>query len=50
MNANAVLRGDTVTVSSPQVLQPAAVRYGWADFPQGNLGPGWPPRLAVPHR
>lgn len=29
--------GDTVVVSSPQVSQPVAVRYGWADCPEVNL-------------
>ena len=35
--AMAVIRGDTVIVSSPAVARPVGVRYGWADFPQGNL-------------
>jgi len=35
--AAAVIRGDTVVVSAPQVAHPVAVRYGWADYPQGNL-------------
>jgi sialate O-acetylesterase len=36
--ADAVVSGkDTVTVSSPQVPNPVAVRYGWADFPVVNL-------------
>jgi sialate O-acetylesterase len=26
-----------VIVSSPDVAEPAAVRYGWADFPVVNL-------------
>ena len=34
--ADAVIVGDTV-VSSPQAPQPAAVRFGWADFPVVNL-------------
>lgn len=29
--------GKTVIVSSPDVLQPVAVRYGWADYPVVNL-------------
>jgi len=29
--------GETVVVSSPEVLKPAAVRYGWANVPEGNL-------------
>lgn len=36
--ANAVIKGDKVVVSSPQVAKPVAVRYGWADFSkQWNL-------------
>jgi sialate O-acetylesterase len=35
--ADAVIEGDKVIVSSPAVSEPAAVRYGWADFPLGNL-------------
>jgi sialate O-acetylesterase len=35
--ARAEIKGDTVVVSSPQVSQPVAVRYGWADFPVVNL-------------
>jgi sialate O-acetylesterase len=35
--ANAVIEGDTVVVSSPQVPKPVAVRYGWADYPVVNL-------------
>lgn len=31
--AKAVTEGDTVLVSSPDVAQPVAVRYGWGDFP-----------------
>jgi sialate O-acetylesterase len=27
--------GDTVLVSSPKVAQPLAVRYAWADNPEG---------------
>jgi sialate O-acetylesterase len=26
-----------VVVSSPEVLEPVAVRYGWSDFPIVNL-------------
>jgi sialate O-acetylesterase len=34
--ANATIDGkDAVVVSSPQVLQPVAVRYAWADNPEG---------------
>ncbi len=35
--AKAEIQGDTVVVSSPPVVQPVAVRYGWADFPVVNL-------------
>jgi sialate O-acetylesterase len=35
--AEAKLMADTVTVSSAQVMNPVAVRYGWADYPEGNL-------------
>jgi sialate O-acetylesterase len=35
--AEAKIVGDTVVVSSPQVPQPAAVRYAWADNPERNL-------------
>jgi sialate O-acetylesterase len=35
--AKAVIDGERVVVSSPQVLAPAAVRFGWADFPVVNL-------------
>jgi sialate O-acetylesterase len=35
--AHAEIQGATVVVSSPQVSEPAAVRYGWADFPVVNL-------------
>lgn len=34
--ADAVIDGDTVVVSSPQVIVPAAVRYGWVSY-AGNL-------------
>lgn len=33
--ADAVIEGDTVVVSSPQVATPAAVRYAWAKNPEG---------------
>ena len=32
---NAIIDGDTVLVSSPKVVQPVAVRYAWADNPEG---------------
>jgi sialate O-acetylesterase len=35
--AQAEIRGDTVVVSAPGVNSPVAVRYGWANVPEGNL-------------
>jgi sialate O-acetylesterase len=35
--ANAEIDGDHVLVSSPEIRQPVAVRYGWADNPDCNL-------------
>lgn len=35
--ANAEIRGNTVVLSSPNVLTPVAVRYAWADNPVCNL-------------
>lgn len=35
--ANAEIRGDTVVVSHPNIKRPAAVRFGWADYPVVNL-------------
>ena len=35
--AKAEIQGDKVVVSSPQILKPVAVRYGWADYPVVNL-------------
>ena len=35
--ADAQIKGNTVIVSSKDVPQPVAVRYGWADFPAVNL-------------
>jgi sialate O-acetylesterase len=35
--ANAVIDGDHIVVSSPEVPEPAAVRYAWADDPECNL-------------
>ncbi len=35
--AKAEINGDTIVVSSPEVTQPLAVRYGWSDFPVVNL-------------
>ncbi len=37
VNADAQIQGDTVVVSSPQVTEPEAVRFGWADCPVVNL-------------
>jgi sialate O-acetylesterase len=33
--ANAVIDGDSVIVSSPEIQNPAHVRYAWADHPEG---------------
>jgi len=35
--AKAEIQGDKVVVSSAEVSEPVAVRYGWADFPVVNL-------------
>jgi sialate O-acetylesterase len=35
--AEAVIEGDTVVVSSAEVKQPVAVRYGWSNVPDVNL-------------
>jgi sialate O-acetylesterase len=35
--AGAVIEGETVKVSSPQVPMPVAVRYAWADMPDVNV-------------
>lgn len=42
--ADARIDGNAVVVSSPKVLKPVAVRYGWADNPIANLynGAGLP--------
>jgi sialate O-acetylesterase len=47
--AKAEIKGDKVIVSNPDVPEPVAVRYGWADFPVVNLwnGAGLP---ATPFR
>lgn len=37
VNVQATIEGDTVIVQNPLVTKPVAVRYGWADFPTGNL-------------
>ena len=35
--AQAQIAGSTVVVNSPEIPQPGAVRYGWANVPEGNL-------------
>ncbi|MDD3036547.1 sialate O-acetylesterase [Bacteroides sp.] len=35
--ADAVIKGNTIVVSSPEVILPIAVRYAWADNPVCNL-------------
>jgi len=40
VEAAAVIEGDTVVVSSPDVPIPASVRYGWANVPHCNLANG----------
>jgi len=35
--ARAVIEGETVAVSADEVSQPVAVRYGWANVPEGDL-------------
>lgn len=35
--AKAEIRGDTVVVAAPEVVQPTSVRYGWANVASGNL-------------
>lgn len=42
--AHAVVRGDTLVVTSPAVPEPAAVRYAWRNTPEGLLvnGAGLP--------
>ncbi|HEV3449249.1 MAG TPA: sialate O-acetylesterase [Gemmataceae bacterium] len=37
VDAEAEIQGDTAVVWSSGVTQPVAVRYGWANFPTGNL-------------
>lgn len=37
VKANAIIQGDTVIVSSPEVARPVEVRYGWANYPVVNL-------------
>ncbi|ALM47480.1 9-O-acetylesterase [Flavobacterium psychrophilum] len=42
--ANAKIQGNTIIVTSSKVKKPVAVRYNWADNPEGNLvnGAGLP--------
>ena len=35
--ANAVIDGETILVSAPEVSTPVAVRYAWANNPAANL-------------
>jgi sialate O-acetylesterase len=35
--AQAKIIGDTIVVNAAEVQQPVAVRYGWANVPEGNL-------------
>jgi sialate O-acetylesterase len=35
--ATAVIRGQEIVLSSPEVPTPALVRYAWANYPTGNL-------------
>ena len=35
--ADAEIHGDKVTVQSKETPQPVSVRYGWADYTDGNL-------------
>ena len=37
VEAKAEIQGDSVVVSADQVPVPTAVRYGWANVPEGNL-------------
>lgn len=37
VNAKAEIRGDRVVVWSTDAAHPVAVRYGWANYPTGNL-------------
>ena len=37
VNAEAEIHGDTIKVWSAAKPAPVAVRYGWADYPTGNL-------------
>lgn len=58
--ADAAIRGDKVVVSSPAVPAPIAIRYAWADNPDGSLynqeglpacpfrTDDWPPQQPIP--
>ena len=35
--APAKIVGDTIVVNAAELPQPVAVRYGWANVPEGNL-------------
>jgi sialate O-acetylesterase len=35
--AKAAIRGDTIVVTAAEVSSPVAVRYAWANAPEGNL-------------
>jgi predicted neuraminidase len=37
VNAKAAIAGDRIEVHSPQITQPIAVRFGWAEYPVVNL-------------
>jgi sialate O-acetylesterase len=37
VTAQAEIQGNSVIVWNPQVERPVAVRFGWADYPAGNL-------------
>lgn len=37
VTAEAEIKGDKIIVSSPQIAQPVAVRYGWLNYPVLNL-------------
>jgi sialate O-acetylesterase len=37
VKAEAEIQGDNIVVRSPQVAQPVAVRFGWANYPVVNL-------------
>jgi len=54
VSAQAKVEGNTMFISCPQVAEPVAVRYGWADDPGCNLVnaaglPAGPFRSDQPH-